>query len=563
MLKTFKKAVMLCALAFLITSGPLFGQAESSPPPSYYDLRNIEGKTYVTSVKHQTGGTCWTHGTMAAIEGNMLVSGIWQQLVSQGIETGPEPNLAEYHLDWWNGFNSSYNEDIYPECLGLQVHYGGDYRVASAYLSRGEGAVRDVDGQSFTVAPTRFSDGFHRYYVRDIEWYTAGEKNRTINLLKSKIMQHGVMATCMFYDPEFIDSTYVHYQPAADGRDPNHSVAIVGWDDEKSTHALEPGAWLVKNSWSSGWGNEGYFWISYFDKWAGHHPEMGAVSFYNVEPMQYDHIYYHDYHGWRDTLTQIIEGMNAFTAGSEEEVEAVSFYTAADSVLYIARVYLDFSCDSLGNMRSSKSGTIFHSGFHTIDLDSSVRLSPGESFYVYLSLSDGGQPIDRTSIVPVLLGATASGDMVLSTAGRGESYVRHGLEWTDLYDYYMPENNHWKHTANLCIKALTNDVTQTGITDRSVTLPETFILYQNHPNPFNPSTTISYTVGKRERVMIRIFSETGREIRTLVNRVEAPGEKRVEWMGRDANGNEVASGVYICRMSAGNYIGIKKMVLIR
>jgi flagellar hook assembly protein FlgD len=87
---------------------------------------------------------------------------------------------------------------------------------------------------------------------------------------------------------------------------------------------------------------------------------------------------------------------------------------------------------------------------------------------------------------------------------------------------------------------------------------------QNHPNPFNPSTEISFVLPQSAHCTIDVYDIAGRRIKTLLNEPVACDEpKSVIWQGDDAQGNPVASGIYYYKMYAGKYTSTKKMILMK
>ena len=93
--------------------------------------------------------------------------------------------------------------------------------------------------------------------------------------------------------------------------------------------------------------------------------------------------------------------------------------------------------------------------------------------------------------------------------------------------------------------------------------PETYRLWNNHPNPFNPETTIVYEVPEETAVQLDIYNLLGQPIRTLIAQRHKPGRYRVEWDGRDQAGRAMASGVYFYRLQADRHSDVRKMTLLR
>jgi len=100
---------------------------------------------------------------------------------------------------------------------------------------------------------------------------------------------------------------------------------------------------------------------------------------------------------------------------------------------------------------------------------------------------------------------------------------------------------------------------------QSASLPRAFELCQNYPNPFNPSTIISFSVpeGVRERVSLEVFDLRGKLVRRLVDSEKVGGSYSVFWDGTDSSGQRAPSGVYFCRLHAGGFSQVRKMVLLK
>jgi hypothetical protein len=101
----------------------------------------------------------------------------------------------------------------------------------------------------------------------------------------------------------------------------------------------------------------------------------------------------------------------------------------------------------------------------------------------------------------------------------------------------------------------------TGANDNAV--PERFALHNAVPNPFNPQTTLSFSLPTASHVRLTIYDVRGHLVTTLVDEDRGPGVHDVVWNGRDARNRQVASGVYLYRIEAGSFIETKRMVLVK
>ncbi|MFA7030214.1 MAG: choice-of-anchor J domain-containing protein, partial [Candidatus Cloacimonadaceae bacterium] len=150
----------------------------------------------------------------------------------------------------------------------------------------------------------------------------------------------------------------------------------------------------------------------------------------------------------------------------------------------------------------------------------------------------------------------------------GPNYIEAPAVWTE-YTYAIdgqPENAYIgiQCVSNDAFIFLLDDVTveATPLEDPTVPVLATE-LQGNYPNPFNPETTIRYSVKETVPVTIEVYNLKGQLVRTLVNEVKTAGNYSVVWNGRDSHNQPVSSGVYFYKMNAGKYSNTKKMIMMK
>ena len=108
--------------------------------------------------------------------------------------------------------------------------------------------------------------------------------------------------------------------------------------------------------------------------------------------------------------------------------------------------------------------------------------------------------------------------------------------------------NKWNYTVNLCVQSVK---------------PQNYMLYENFPNPFNPSTTISYSLAKNSPIKLIIYNSLGQKVKTLINETQTAGFHKIQWNGDNDYGERVSSGTYFYRMTTGSFEKTQRMILIK
>jgi len=420
--------------------------------PVAYDARATN-----SPVKNQgINGLCWIFATYAAAEASLLKS-------SQGAQ-----DLSELHM----AHATSASSENTDQGFSRTPDGGGNRYYAASYLMRGtslSGTVAEAQDPyapfiNAQVLPRDLSTSqskLQNFTVQNIVFISGSGKadTSTVGQIKDAVFKYNAVGASMYWyggtataeagtgdtlyynaanATYFYDEATTIIQNGQPVLDANHAVAIVGWDDNfdrtkfnSDKRPLNNGAWLIKNSWSDDWGDEGYFWISYEDtNFPQHAYAIDGIVPYSTDKTVYEHEYRWEGAGasaWQNMDTSYARVFTVQNANEQLKQVKVSFTGANASVsVDVIPNFTDFA--SYG-FTPNTTKTFTYPGFYTIDLNSPVMLGAvGSKFAVVVRVSNG----------------TSLGHDNYSSAPTGTAY------------WFNVNSNTWdENTANYNIKAVT------------------------------------------------------------------------------------------------------------
>ncbi|MHC1724805.1 MAG: lectin like domain-containing protein [Syntrophobacteraceae bacterium] len=431
-----------------VNKGPFLSSEEAAAGfPSRYDLRTLQR---VSPVRDQGPcGSCWTFGALASMESCLLKQGqTW--------------DFSEADMNQNHGFDD-------------RVCDGGNYFMATAYLARWGGPFAEATYPYpfVRIPPTQTTTmPCVKKHLQEAIFLPERESPLDNDALKWAIRSFGAVGISYYEDEGWFNGVDSYY--CAEYNTSNHAVAVVGWDDDYSASKFKTrppgnGAFIVKNSWGTEWGDEGYFYMSYYDKNVKNFTVFNGIA----TRLNFKTVYQYDPQGWT-----ISAGFNKNTAWmanvfmarpGASKIMAASFYSPERNCSYDLYIYNNVSIDfekRYGNsptkgklVFSLTNQTISYAGYHTVKLPNAVSVAPYRLFSVVVKLKtpNSSQPIAIEC--PIRLGPTPKSYASGANAFSGQSFVsaNPGTKgWRDLTTLVDTSDviNYLK--ANVCLKAFGN-----------------------------------------------------------------------------------------------------------